>query len=203
MIRNVLFDMGNVLLYYEPKPYLAAKVPDEADAAILYDACFGGPEWKQLDAGALTEEEALASMQSHVPERLRGELARVYRDWPDCMRPVPGMEPLVQAVQKAGAHCFVLSNASVRFPELVARFSILRRIDDRFVSAFYRLLKPSREIYERFLSEYGLKAEECVFLDDLQENVDGAIACGIRAHRFTTVPDASAFLSESLGVNLS
>ena len=135
-------------------------------------------------------------MQSHVPERLRGELARVYRDWPDCMRPVPGMEELVQAVQRTGAHCFVLSNASVRFPELVARFSILRRIDDRFVSAFY-------EIYERFLSEYGLKAEECVFLDDLQENVDGAAACGIRAHRFTTVPDAAAFLSESLGVNLS
>ena len=119
------------------------------------------------------------------------------------MRPVPGMEELVRAVQRAGAHCFVLSNASVRFPELVARFSILRRIDDRFVSAFYRLLKPSREIYERFLSEYGLKAEECVFLDDLQENVDGAAACGIRARRFTTVPDAAAFLSESLGVNLS
>ena len=85
----------------------------------------------------------------------------------------------------------------------MARFSILRRIDDRFVSAFHRLLKPSREIYERFLSEYGLKAEECVFLDDLQENVDGAAACGIRARRFTTVPDAAAFLSESLGVNLS
>ena len=82
-------------------------------------------------------------------------------------------------------------------------FPSCRRIGDRFVSAFYRLLKPSHEIYERFLSEYGLKAEECVFLDDLQENVDGAIACGIRAHRFTTVPDAAAFLSESLGVNLS
>ena len=107
-------------------------------------------------------------MQSHVPERLRGELARVYRDWPDCMRPVPGMEDRsCGPCRKAGAHCFVLSNASVRFPELVARFSILQRIDDRFVSAFHRLLKPSHEIYERFLSEYGLKAEECVFLDDL------------------------------------
>ena len=138
MIRNIVFDMGNVLLSYDPKPYVAREIPDPEAGRLLFDACFGGPEWKQLDAGALTEEEALASMQSHVPERLRGELARVYRDWPDCMRPVPGMEPLVQAVQRAGAHCFVLSNASVRFPELVARFSILRRIDDQIGRASCR-----------------------------------------------------------------
>ena len=72
MIRNIVFDMGNVLLSYDPKPYVAREIPDPEAGRLLFDACFGGPEWKQLDAGAISEEEALLSMQSHIPQELRG-----------------------------------------------------------------------------------------------------------------------------------
>lgn len=190
MIQNIVFDMGNVLLSYDPKPYVAREIPDPEAGRLLFDACFGGPEWKQLDAGAISEEEALLSMQSHIPQELRGDLARVFAGWPDCMSPVPGMEELVAALQEKGFRCLVLSNASVRFPVLVERFSVLRRIEERFVSAYYHLLKPSREIYERFLQEFSLNPQECLFFDDLQENVDGAIACGIHGHRFCGKDDA-------------
>ena len=190
MIRNIVFDMGNVLLFYEPKPYIAREISDPEAGRLLFDACFGGSEWKQLDAGTITEEEALASMQTHVPPELRGDLARLFAGWPDCMSPVPGMEEVVAAIQEKGFRCLVLSNASVRFPVLVERFSILRRIEERFVSAYYHLLKPSHEIYERFLQEFSLNPQECLFFDDLQKNVDGAIACGIHAHRFCGKNDA-------------
>lgn len=190
MIRNIVFDMGNVLLFYEPKPYIAREISDPEAGRLLFDACFGGSEWKQLDAGTITEEEALTSMQTHVPPELRGDLARLFAGWPDCMSPVPGMEEVVAALQEKGFRCLVLSNASVRFPVLVERFSILRRIEERFVSAYYHLLKPSHEIYERFLQEFSLNPQECLFFDDLQENVDGAIACGIHAHRFCGKNDA-------------
>ena len=58
------------------------------------------------------------------------------------------------------------------------------------MSAYYHLLKPSLEIYERFLQEFSLNPQECLFFDDLQENVDGAIACGIHGHRFCGKDDA-------------
>ena len=84
MIRNIVFDMGNVLLFYEPKPYIAREISDPEAGRLLFDACFGGSEWKQLDAGTITEEEALASMQTHVPPELRGDLARLFAGWPLC-----------------------------------------------------------------------------------------------------------------------
>ena len=186
--------MGGVLLAYEPRPYVEREIADPQAAQEIFDACFGGPEWKALDAGAMTEEEALASMQSHVRPELREALARLFAGWPDCLSPIPGMEELVARLQEKGYRCLVLSNASVRFPVLVERFSVLSRIDERFVSAFYQLVKPTRAIYERFLAEYSLVPEECVFFDDLQDNVDGAKACGIQAHRFCGAEDAAEFL---------
>ena len=84
MIRNIVFDMGNVLLFYEPKPYIAREISDPEAGRLLFDACFGGSEWKQLDAGTITEEEALASMQTHVPPELRGDLARLCFPMPAC-----------------------------------------------------------------------------------------------------------------------
>ena len=201
MIRNVVFDMGGVLLAYEPWAFVQREIADPEDARKIFDACFGGPEWQALDAGTISEEEALASMQEKVEPELRGKLARLFETWPDCMSPISGMEELVRTLQEKGIRCLVLSNASVRFPVLVERFSVLRRIDERFVSAFYKLVKPTRAIYERFLAEYSLKAEECVFFDDLQANVDGAAACGIQAHRFCGVEDAVRFLN-SVGVSV-
>ena len=201
MIRNIIFDMGGVLLYYEPRALVEREVADPEDAAKVFDACFGSEEWLLLDAGALTEEEALARMQSHVEPRLREKVAHVFAVWPDCLSPVPGMEELVLALQGKGYRCLVLSNASVRFPVLVERYSILSRIDERFVSAFHRLVKPHRAIYERFLELYGLSADECVTFDDLAANVEGALACGIHAHRFEGAADAAAFL-RGLGVDV-
>ena len=135
--------------------------------------------------GAISHERFLKLSADYEAEQK--ELTEQVKAWRlsliHILSPISGMEELVRTLQEKGIRCLVLSNASVRFPVLVERFSVLRRIDERFVSAFYKLVKPTRAIYERFLAEYSLKAEECVFFDDLQANVDGAAACGIDVYK--------------------
>lgn len=194
MIQNIVFDMGGVLLYYEPKPYVYREIPNQEEAKQIYEACFAGEEWRGLDAGLLTEEEALAGMEAHVPEGLRPALRQIFANWPACMSPVPGMEDLVEGLKRAGYRCWLLSNASRRFPVLQEAYPVFSKLDGIFVSAYYHMVKPSHEIYRRFLQEFSLSAAECVFLDDMEANVQGALECGLHAHRFTGREEAEAFL---------
>ena len=87
MIQNIVFDMGGVLLYYEPKPYVYREIPNQEEAKQIYEACFAGEEWRGLDAGLLTEEEAremeeqmLAGFSQEERTRFADYLGRAYRN---------------------------------------------------------------------------------------------------------------------------
>ena len=77
-----------------------------------------------------------------------------------------------------GYGIFVLSNASDLFYEYFPRLLPLDFFDGVFVSSDYKMLKPDEVIYHTFLEKHGLKAEECLFIDDREENVSGAKAVG-------------------------
>ena len=90
------------------------------------------------------------------------------------------MQFLPKALKEAGYHCYLLTNASVLFREYEDRIPAFQAMDGIFVSAEHKMLKPDREIYETMLAEFGLKAEESIFIDDMPVNVAGAIFCGMK-----------------------
>ena len=103
---------------------------------------------------------------------------------------VEGAREFCGNVKKAGLRIYVLSNASDLFYTYFPKFLPLDFFDGVFVSADYRMLKPDVEIFKVFLEKYGLKAEECLFVDDLDVNVAGATMAGMKTFRFMGDYDA-------------
>ena len=87
-------------------------------------------------------------------------------------------------MRESGKNIYVLSNASRRFYEYFPRFYDMDFFDGVVVSCDLHIIKPDRRIYEYILGKYGLKADECLFIDDREENVRGAEKVGINAVRF-------------------
>ena len=179
MIKNIVFDMGGVLLDYNPPRFISHLTTDEADAALLMREVFNSVEWFRLDHGTIGQAEAAEAMRGRLPARLHDAVERLIEWWKLEVRPVEGMAELAAELKELGYGIYLLSNATVRHPEYFDRLPSAQYFDGRFVSAFYKMLKPQYEIYEAMLKEFGLKAEECFFVDDSVANVEGAYCAGI------------------------
>ena len=101
------------------------------------------------------------------------------------MKPIKAMIPVIQDLKARGFRLYICSNASLRLPmcyqELLPEVD---SFDGILFSAEEKLLKPQKEIYERLFEKFNLKPEESYFIDDLQLNIDGAAACGMKGYCF-------------------
>ena len=179
MIRNLIFDMGGVLVHYDPARFIRLLSLEGEDAALLLREVFNTVEWYRMDRGTITEEEALAAMKARLPSRLHAAADRLMVWWELELRPVEGMGALLRELKELGYGLYLLSNATLRQPEYFDRLPGSQYFDGRLVSAFYHLLKPQHEIYELLLEKFSLRAEECFFVDDSVANVEGAYCAGI------------------------
>ena len=100
------------------------------------------------------------------------------------MNPLKGAREFCEYVKKSGFGIYVLSNASDLFYTYFPKFLPLDFFNGVFVSSDYLMLKPDEKIYRTFLEKYGLKADECLFIDDREENVIGARSVGMQTFRF-------------------
>ena len=171
MIRNIIFDMGNVLIHYVPEVFLERISVPEEDRPLLLREVFGSVEWIRMDRGSIQEDEAIAAMQARLPQRLRGYVPPLL--------PVEGMAALLEELKGLGYGIYLLSNATVRLPEYFDRIPGSQFFDGKIVSAEWKFLKPQHEIYETLFREYSLKPEECFFIDDLHINIEGALCVGM------------------------
>jgi putative hydrolase of the HAD superfamily len=185
MIKYVIFDMGNVLLDYNPEVPLSLFARNEEDRAVIRKELFLGNEWAMMDQGIMTSQEAFNAISTRVPQRLYALLYQCLKEWQVCMKPLAGAEAFVKEVKQAGYQIYVLSNASTAFYEYFPKFLPISYFNGIMISADVKLLKPDCRIYSSFLEKYQLPANECLFIDDRQDNVDGALASGMQAVRFT------------------
>lgn len=180
MIRNIVFDMGQVLIYFRPDIFAERLGVRQEDRPGLLREVFNSVEWVRLDRGTITEEEAAASICRRLPQRLHGYVHElVFSWWQRPLLPVEGMEELVGELKDLGCGIYLLSNASSRLHQYFHRIPASQYFDGKIVSADWKLLKPQPEIYETLFREYGLRPEECFFIDDLLLNVEGAYCVGM------------------------
>ncbi len=201
MIQNLVFDMGNVLLVFDPEHFMTRSgILDPTDRKIVRNELFRSLEWAQMDLGVLTEDEAEPMVLSRIPERLWEKARFLLHHWADAGEMIPGMEDLVYRLKKAGYRIYLLSNASKKQPEYWNRIEISKIFDGTLVSAFYQTVKPGPDIFRIFLQKYKLKAEECVFVDDSHANAAGAEFCGMKGIVFHGDADELEQKLELLGV---
>lgn len=188
MIKNLVFDMGNVLVRYDPYRASRRFAADEAEAEAVNTSVFVSPEWLMLDMGVIPEDEALRRMQARLPEGHAREAARLCLEhWHEhCMWQAPGMEELIHWLKDQGYGIYLCSNASLRMLDCYLDvIPGIRLFDGVLFSAQVKCMKPQKEMYLHLFDRFGLKAEECFFIDDQPLNIEGARACGMDGYCFT------------------
>lgn len=186
MIKNLVFDMGNTIFQWNPDHFIdVVGVTDKEDRATLRHIIYDSPEWQLTDWGFYTEEEMEALAEERLPEHLKQYAHHLVCEWdkPEIL-PVPGMADLICKAKKAGYRIYLLSNAGLRHKEYWPRMPAADAFDGVVVSAFLKLMKPDPRIYEHLLSKFSLKADECLFIDDLVINIAGAKFCGLNTYLF-------------------
>ena len=179
MIRNIVFDMGNVVIRFDPPYFLdRAGIQDSEDRKLIMNELFRSLEWAQMDLGVLTEETAEPLILARIPDRLKDHVRNLLFNWHFPRDPIPGMEQLVRKLKDAGFGVYLLSNASKAQPRYWQKLPVSSLFDGTLISCDLGVVKPMPEIYEAFTSKFSLLPEECVFIDDAAANVAGAVACG-------------------------
>ncbi len=190
----VVFDVGNVLYDWDPRILYRRLIDDDGALDVfLRDVCT--KEWHfQHDAGrpfAETSAELAALYPQHA-DLIAAWGPRFSEQIPG---PVAGMPELVAELDAGGVPLFAITNFSDEFfqPFRAQEAAMFDRFRDIVVSGAERLMKPDAAIYELALRRFGLAAGEALFVDDRQDNVDGAAAVGMHAVTFT---DAAALRGE-------
>ncbi len=199
MIHNVIFDIGNVLTDFRWKEFLMDQGYSEEMAMRIGRASTLHPCWAELDRGYWTVEQLMEAFVRNDPG-IERELRSAYANVRGMVVPRAYAIPWVRELKRKGYRVYYLSNFSAKAEtECAEALEFLPYTDGGILSYKEKMIKPDPAIYKLLLSRYGLKAEECVFLDDTPANVEAAKALGMQGIRFLDKEQAEAEL-QKMGV---
>lgn len=196
-IKNIVFDLGRVLIKFEPKEYIEQNVPEEK-REDFYNGIFGSTEWLMLDRGTLSYEDA----KKIFKERVSGVDKQIDRlfdvDLFEILQPIEENVKLLPKL-KEKYNLYILSNFhQPAFEHIFKKFEFFRLFDGHTVSCYYYLLKPEKEIYDTLVDKFNLIPEETVFIDDSKVNIDACEKEGIRGIHLPDYTELKQKLEEFL-----
>lgn len=197
-VKNLIFDVGNVLLEYRWYQMLLDFGLSEEEAQVARPLIFENKTWEEFDMGNLPTQEIVDSYCEQLPQY--EELLRWFFGHLELMHIArPDVWERVHALKEKGYRIYLLSNYSKDFFDVHTKdASFMNDIDGKLVSYEVHLMKPDKAIYECLLERYDLKAEESVFFDDRPENTEAAEALGIRSYTITSKEYLLSVLDEFL-----
>lgn len=196
-IKNVIFDFGNVIIDWNPE-YLYETLFDTREEMDYFLTHICHMEWhSQQDAGQSFQaatEERLAAFPEHADM-----IKRFYGDWEKMFKgEIAENVALIQTLKDRGYRMFGLTNwPGEIFPESRKMFSSFAEFEGIVVSGIEKVVKPNPRIYEILLDRYNLVPQECFFIDDRKENIEGAEAFGIMGLHYIPGSDLKAQLEDA------
>ena len=181
MIKNVIFDIGNVLMKFN-RDYLLGNFYSGRDFEMLKEKIFF--DWERMDEGVLTPEEHLRKVLSALPEKYHDVAKGVLTQWENYVLFNLATENLIRELKTKGYKLYILSNMTEHFIEREHKFPVLELFDGKVYSAPIRRIKPDPAIYKYLIDKFSLVPSECVYTDDLQINLDAAEKFGIKTFLF-------------------
>ena len=179
MIRHIVFDMGQVLVQFSAGLFSERLRLSAEDAELIRREVLTTVEWVRMDRGTISDDDALARMCARLPQRLHDTAAYLVRRWNDPIVPVPGMADVARDLKAAGYDLYLLSNAATRQHTYWHDNPGSEYFSGTFISADHHLLKPEDAIYQAFFQKFGLKPEECLFIDDSAPNIEASENAGM------------------------
>ena len=179
MYKNIIFDLGGVMVDFDPKTYLVDRFCNAEIEEQVSQLTFESEEWKLLDAGLITRSEANLRMLARAKEYGRAfEVQGVLDDWMHILRPRRRMQELVRKLKSRGYCVYYLSNIPEDVLDFLTERDLKGLFDGGVASCEVKINKPDPRIYQTLLDKYHLRADECIFIDDRADNLVAASALG-------------------------
>lgn len=193
MIKNFIFDFGQVLVEFNTEYMTSVYFENKAEIKTVEEVVFDRLYWDKLDEGSISDDQVRQGIKSRLPKELHEKACLVYDNWYKNLPFIKGMTELISEIKQNGGRIFLLSNISEAFadnyhtvPEIKALFD---KFDGLVFSSKLGLTKPDKEIFKYLLRQYNLNARECVFIDDRVCNTLGAERIGIKSILFSACDD--------------
>jgi putative hydrolase of the HAD superfamily len=200
MIKNIVFDIGNVLVKWAPHEVVERFFPEAEHHDQLTKDLFKSQSWLDLNMGKLSEGE-LIKIYNKTHNIDISKLEELMKDIKASLTPLEGSFKLLDRLYKAGIPLYsITDNVHEIVAYLKSTYDFWPKFKGVAMSADIGILKPNAEIYEYLLKNYNLKPEECIFFDDVLKNVEGAKAVGMQAIQFTTAAACEREL-ERMGID--
>ncbi|GAB6167837.1 HAD family phosphatase [Clostridium carnis] len=186
-MKNIVFDIGNVLLNFNPREYLKGKIKEEKVEEV-YKEVFQSEEWVMLDRGIIEEKDAIEVLINRSREN-KDNIKIAFENWYDILTPIEKTVEILKKLKEEGYNLYYLSNFHLlAFEHVINKYEFFSIFYGGIVSYRENLIKPEKEMYEKILENYNIKANESIFIDDVKENIDGAKDIGFNTILFTS-PD--------------
>mgnify|MGYP000675223590 CR=1 FL=1 len=199
-IKNVVFDLGGVLLEWNPEKIVAQAFDNPSTGNLIMREIFLHPDWLKFDGGELTESQAIRffAQKTGRSEEDIEKLMNVYRN---SLSPFPESIDFFYELKKEKFKLFCASNIHPSiFRKLTKSHQFLKEFDGVLVSGKIGILKPNPAFYKHLIDAYALSPQETVFIDDKPENVDAAVLLGMHGIVFNTVKNCRRRLHELRGI---
>lgn len=181
MIKNVIFDIGNVILKFS-RDYLLSHFYTGPEYEFLKEKIFC--RWEDLDEDIISLDSYKKKVYDSLPTHLRDIAMSVLNYWDYFMSYSDGIISFIQELKQKGYKLYILSNMTKHFIEREYKFPILKEFDGIVYSAPIKMVKPNDDIYQYILSKYQLNPEECLFIDDTKPNLAAAAKFGIKTFHY-------------------
>ena len=183
-VRNVIFDLGNVLLTYKPMAHFAQLYSDEESLSTIY-SIFSSNEWRLLDLGRLTLEEAIVSIKEKFLGARDKILEEAFASLPTLFKPILSSLEALEWLSRSGYGLYILSNFhSALLHEVKKQHKFFDYFHGEVISADVHLVKPDEEIFLLLCNKYNLRPQECLFIDDTRDNIQAAKLLGFKTIHF-------------------
>jgi len=181
---NIVFDLGGVVVRWEPDIIVAKWFSDPQTRAVVRREIIDHRDWLELDRGTLSQEAAIvrATRRTGLPQ---ATVAEFLRHMPKELIAVPETIDLMLRLKVAGHVLYCLSNMPFALLEhLENKYSFWEIFEGKVISCRLNLCKPEPAIYEYLLKTYDLAAASTVFIDDIDANLSAAKQFGMQTIKF-------------------
>jgi putative hydrolase of the HAD superfamily len=198
-VRNVIFDLGGVVLDWNPDHIVSRFQPVPELRPTLKAALFGHADWRLFDRGTLTEPDLIERLQARVGAS-RQEVEAILDGVRESLVEKPETIELMRALQRQGTPLFCLSNMPATiYTHLRGRHNFWDVFSGIVISGQVQMMKPEPEVFLHLLATYNLRPEESVFIDDLRANIESAKQVGLHTIWFKDAAQCRRELAQLLG----
>ena len=185
MIKNIIFDLGNVIINYNQKKIINNFTEKEEDIKYIYDEIFHAPEWTLMDLGDITNDEAIEIINKRNEFKYEKLTQEFLHEWHKKQPINRDIVEIAKILKNNGYNLFVLSNMANQTYEYFKNDEFFSLCTGIVISAHEHVKKPDEKVYRLLLNRYNLNAEECLFIDDDDsgKNYETANRIGIKGRR--------------------